>query len=269
MGNVMPTQDDETLRRFLLQRTSEQEREQLEEALFANDELFSRAVESEDDLLDEYVRETMSPEERRAFEERLQRDPRLAERIPFARALSRRALILPPNVVRIDTTQAWKRRRVRYMAIAAALAPLLVFGLYKMRDEAVSQPVTVQQARQSAPAVPAQRIEPAPVVAPRIATLTLALATLRSEAKRPEVSLENADSLHLNIAVDPNEPYRKFNVIINDARGKEIWSGTAEKRNQELQLELPASKLASNGRYEVAVRGGDETLGYVEFEVKR
>lgn len=74
--------------RYLLGELSEDEKTRMEEAFFADDSKFEALELAEDELIDAYVRSKLSPEDQRKFKAKLQRSPRLVERVNFARALA-------------------------------------------------------------------------------------------------------------------------------------------------------------------------------------
>ncbi len=80
---------DALLVRYLLGDATEEEKSRLEERFFADDDVFSRLLESETDLVDGYVANTLPARDRALFEARAAASPALAERVEIARALSR------------------------------------------------------------------------------------------------------------------------------------------------------------------------------------
>ena len=77
--------------RYLLGNLSEDEKTRMEEAFFADDSKFEAVELAEDELIDAYVRNELSPEEQRQFKAKLLTSPRLMERADFARALVEKA----------------------------------------------------------------------------------------------------------------------------------------------------------------------------------
>lgn len=82
--------NDTAEKRYLLGKCSEDEKTLLEESFFADDSKFNAFELAEDDLIDAFVRNKLSDEERRAFTERFIKSDRLIERVNFARALAER-----------------------------------------------------------------------------------------------------------------------------------------------------------------------------------
>ena len=82
--------DTQRLATYLLGRSSEAEQEQIEEAFFADDDLFDRLCAVEEDLTSRYARGELPDEERRAFEASHGTGPR-RERLLLNLALHRAA----------------------------------------------------------------------------------------------------------------------------------------------------------------------------------
>jgi hypothetical protein len=76
--------------RYLLGDLSEDEKTRMEQAFFADNAKFEELELAEEDLIDAYVRDSLSPEERRQFQRRLLGSPRLVERVNFARVLAKK-----------------------------------------------------------------------------------------------------------------------------------------------------------------------------------
>ena len=77
--------------RYLLGDLSEDEKTRMEEAYFADDAKFEELELAEEELIDAYVRQELSPEEEEQFKARLMQSPRLVERVNFAQALAEKA----------------------------------------------------------------------------------------------------------------------------------------------------------------------------------
>ena len=72
---------------YLLSNLSEEEKRKLEEQFFSDDAEFEEFEIAEDELVDLYVRNELSDDDRQHFEQNLQSSPRLNERLNFARLL--------------------------------------------------------------------------------------------------------------------------------------------------------------------------------------
>jgi hypothetical protein len=74
--------------RYLLGLCSPAEREQIEAQYFGDDDAFQKMLTTEDDLIDAYVRDELSVEERQSFEENFLTSPQVRDRIQFAHAFA-------------------------------------------------------------------------------------------------------------------------------------------------------------------------------------
>lgn len=81
--------DDSLIRRYLLGQVTEDERQQLEEKMMADTELYNRAVLAEDEMVEEYVQGELPASERASFEASFLRTADGRKQVSFARALSK------------------------------------------------------------------------------------------------------------------------------------------------------------------------------------
>jgi hypothetical protein len=77
--------------RYLLGNLSEDEKIRMEDAFFADDSKFEDLELAEDELIDAYVRNELSPEEQQQFKAKLLGSKRLRERVNFAGTLAEKA----------------------------------------------------------------------------------------------------------------------------------------------------------------------------------
>ena len=96
-------------KKYLLGTLSSAESEHLEEQFFTSDDVFEDVEIAEDELIDAYVHDELSPVEMQKFESLL-RNPRIAERIKFARILKTAAQPAPDTVTtgKGPTKKDWK-----------------------------------------------------------------------------------------------------------------------------------------------------------------
>lgn len=83
------TEDGRLLIRYLLEDLSEGERGRVEERYFASDDLYTKLLVTEDDLIDSYVQGEMAREDRERFERVYGADPRLRKKVEANRELLR------------------------------------------------------------------------------------------------------------------------------------------------------------------------------------
>jgi hypothetical protein len=75
------------IRRFLLGEMSEDERSAFEEKFVENDELFERIRVVEDELIESYIRQTLSPVEKEKFEQSFLKTEQRRRRVEFTRTM--------------------------------------------------------------------------------------------------------------------------------------------------------------------------------------
>jgi hypothetical protein len=150
--------------RYLLGKLPDSEAALLEERYFADDGVFDEIETAEDELVDAYVRGSLSAEDRKRFEAKLARSTRLAERVEFARVLSKAAS--PSRVVSDEPSKAswwqwffrvsWAPNAALSSAVAVALllivlgSPVLLVWL-RVRDERrlVAERAAMEQQRRN------------------------------------------------------------------------------------------------------------------------
>jgi hypothetical protein len=247
-------------RRFLLGELTAAEAEQFEEDLLKSDELIDEVETAEDDLFDAFVRDQLTPNERRLFVGRFGDQQ---QRIAFARALDakvREQVVVPLRPER--------RASIRY-AFAAAASIIVVTGAILLW--------------RSQPAVPIPAAEPSPVVttstgisspiaaappAASIAAIEIALVSTRGSDQAPHLVLSPTDgSVALSIRLNPADRFAAYTVVIRKSDGSNVWHGQAALASTgKIAVRIPASLFAS-GDYEIAVTGlragrSAEDLGY-------
>jgi hypothetical protein len=120
-------------------------------------------------------------------------------------------------------------------------------------------------------------VNPAP--RPVIASLILLPGLSRGGDNKPSLVLpDDARLVRLQIGIDPEEPYKNFNVELLTLAGRQVW--TREKLNarnrrgaRAVGLTLPATALKS-GEYELKLRGVTESgaaedVGFYYFNVRK
>lgn len=113
--------------RYLLGKLSDAESAGLEERSFVDDGVFDEIEIAEDELIDAYVGGSLSSEDRKRFENKLLKSERVAERVEFAKLLSKSA---PPQLVGYEPAKTrWWDRLFRVSLIQSpALRGVVVTG---------------------------------------------------------------------------------------------------------------------------------------------
>lgn len=147
--------------RYLLGDLAEEERRRLEDAYFADDQLFEELEATETDLIDAYLRDELPADDHARFEAHFLSSPRRRARVDLARRLLKvgRAPVPSPGSGWRAAIARWRRRPVLVPALAAAALLLVVAGTWwtwrSAPGQAPSLPVQ-QEAQNVAPAPPTE-----------------------------------------------------------------------------------------------------------------
>jgi hypothetical protein len=147
--------------RYLLGDLSEDEKVRMEQAFFADNAKFDELELAEEELIDAYVRDSLSHEERRQFQRRLLGSPRLVERVHFAQVLADKvdsSVEAEPVVKPAEPKpKRWLGFFTQQPAFGAAFATaalllvggaMLLYGWLRLRNESAqlaSERATIQQ----------------------------------------------------------------------------------------------------------------------------
>ena len=123
------------IKQYLLGELTEEGQQQIEERLLRDGDYFEHLQLCEDELVDEYVRGGLPPDEQRRFDNHFLSTPERHEKLRFARALRRYVSAAveaePATTARSARSQllsASLRGRLPVMAYSLAAALLLVLG---------------------------------------------------------------------------------------------------------------------------------------------
>ena len=195
-------------------------------------------------FFDDYARNGLTAEERQRF---VGRYGDATDRLTFAKALAERF--------------AWQRRRIDLrtpLALAAAIV-LAVGGAYLVMRRPPPPPRALASARPPSPPT---------------AVIALTLGASRAAAREtPVVVLRRAEIVEIRVRLNPADRYDRYSMTLRSAGDRLVWR-VDDLRASTIGGDLtvvgsaPASAVADD-RYELAVRGGDEDLGFVTLQVTR
>jgi hypothetical protein len=254
--------DDALLSRYLLEQCSEDERTQVEDRFFENDELFARLRQLEEDAIGRYLRGDLTAEERAQFERAYASPPR-RDRVLFARALTTLsaspagAAPAPVSVARRSVPQRFFREPFAWsygLGLAAALLLVsagTVVTLWQARQlrtslgEAEAHSRTLERAREADrqrlrdlekrtadlgdELSRARATQPSPGTLTRsqpvVATFVLSAGLLRSAQKVTAVVVPpSVEQLRLQLDLEPGIDYRRYRVEVRNIQGIVVWS---------------------------------------------
>jgi hypothetical protein len=260
----MSTQaDHDVLVEYLLGDLSEDQRREIEQQYFTDDDAYEALLAVENELAYDYAAGGLSPQQRQRFEQRLLGTPDQRARIETARALLRR--------VQPASTRAW-------WPLAAAALLVLAFGgwlavdLARRSDDserasiappAVPAPGTAATPGAAEPGAAAQPPPAAglPARLPTVIAVTLRPGLVRSSDSGTRIVIPaNAGVVRVTLEMPSTatESYRSYRVAIRNAEGAAIWSGAPLRPTLPLVIEVPPRALAA-GDYEIVLSGATGT----------
>jgi CHAT domain-containing protein len=138
---MTPTPEvQERIRRYLLGQLTDGAREEIEQDLLANGELFEELLVVEDELIDEYLAGKLGPDERSSFERHFLATAERHEKLKFGRAFdrylssqARPVTVREPKLSR--TPWAWTQAFLSYpvrIAACALVVVLILLGVWRV-----------------------------------------------------------------------------------------------------------------------------------------
>jgi CHAT domain-containing protein/Tfp pilus assembly protein PilF len=122
--------DDDSLRKYLLGELEEGAQRQVEESLLTDDELFKLLLVAEDDLIDDYVSETLSASERAGFEGVFLSSPERRRKLSFAMAFRRYVTAEGVEAApRMARRSAWWKQGIAALFAGHVPATVIALGL--------------------------------------------------------------------------------------------------------------------------------------------
>src|SRR5262249_2985795 len=153
-GMNQDVEDESSMKQYLLGQLSEEDSLRLEQQLMTSDETYQQLSLTEDDLIDDYVGDALSQEEREKFEGLFLSTPDRRQEVKFASALRRYVACHERASVRQSVVSFWRAQSPAVSWSLAACLLLVVLGgafstvkIVRLQDElktARSQPPTSQ-----------------------------------------------------------------------------------------------------------------------------
>lgn len=270
---------DVRLRSFLLGTLSDADRDELEERLLADDNLYVLLVAAEEELLDDCIRGALDEAQARSFLGYLEKLPDGRERIDFARdlraCLSRGATVVEAPHPRAEETALADRLRNR--------AGWLL--LHRTAWSAVALVLAVSFGFLAGAWVSSDRLKSETAESPRVPSATdsaslppvlLTAGILRGGSSLPVVELSPSQlllELELDVGLDEHESYQ---AVLHDVDARELFAVSQLKPAVTpgrivVAFTIPTHRLPT-GDYFVSLfgavePGGGELLGRYDFRI--
>ena len=258
--------DHAALRRYLLHRSSEGEREAIEQEYFADEAALDAAAAEEDALIDDYLTQRLSADDRVQFERVYGSTPDRRVRVQVARALN------ATGASRGSRTPVANRRWL-YGSLAAAAVVVLAVGVWFSQRNAPDTAAT-NSARSNPPITsspaPQPDISAAQNPGPRIVALTISPIAVRGPDEAATlIAPPGTQLVSLTVeGVELSAATTVIRAIVRTVDGQEAWRGNAVSTTAaagEARFEIPADRVAPDD-YIVTVYG---VTGDQERELQR
>ena len=260
-NNAEMTGSEQTITRYLLGELTESERSALEESYFKDQNLFDQLQKAENDLLDDFARNRLSPPVRQRIEQRYLTHPELHARLRFAEALATwlDARDRPDSIALASTwAKFYGRFRTNVLAFSVGVASLLLLvvgALYfvsitarlreelrqvqaaqsdhERRERELQQQIAAEQARSDQLAGDVARLEAELDTAassskpstPLTPSLILAIVGIRSPEVGPPATLvipAGASQARVLLKLKDND-YPSYGVLVQSADGRLVF----------------------------------------------
>ena len=289
------------LRRYLVGSAPEDERERVEQALLADENLYEELLAIEDELIDQYVWGRLPEPERTSFIQYLSALPDHKERLEFAQALRAHSLGSPTGAsvataASRDTPEEGFGFRVPALLLAAAVLLVMLGGVWSLTTiSALRNEVRTNQAELGRSREGQEELQKRLVAESRLSSdpvgrgapgtgsslsrsFLLRAGTFRSGGTTKVLQLPQEPALveiRLDLGVADYESYR---AVFHDAQAAELMSvsqlGARVKENEILVVFSVPSERFTAGDYYISlsgvIEGGElEPVARYDFRISR
>jgi hypothetical protein len=271
------SRNDGSIRDYLLGDLSEQEFEQVEQRLMSDDDLYQQLLLAEDDLIDEYVADTLSDQERAKFSRRFLHVPELRRDVKSVMALREHALQTASRASARDSPVPqpfsllnWLRKffgrpTVGVAFAAALLAAVAVAVWLGTQNSRLRSQVEQLQARREPPPTP-QSESAQQLAAERVrneqllAELRRQEALLAEQSQKPQPSREKPQPTPSSSPAPPSHglAFIALNLTPGAVRDSGEWEKVSlshAPRELRLRLDLAEANYRSYGAVLETVEG--------------
>jgi hypothetical protein len=249
------------LRNLLLHKLPSAQVDELEDRILEDGEFADQIEVAAADLLDDYARRLLSPEDAKLVEEHLLTAPDALQRLSFAKALAE-ARLSRNNPQLHPAERSFSMRRVAVFAAACAACLFLgALAIIQFRHHETPSSTSVKPAPGtgiSTPGKPSSSADSGDENDTRTAfTIVLLASQARGNAERRFVVPARARQLRIQCEVPLDDGSPEFHMVLRDAAGHFIDSSEHLQPTQSadihyVQASYPAGQLEP-GRYTVSI----------------
>jgi hypothetical protein len=282
--------DDVLARRFLLGELSPEEQGEVEEQTFLDSESFAFLQDAADDLIDEFLYNDLSTNEKERFERYFLSQPGRRTDLKLARALQRHVIQLTgsdndaPRKARF--LLEWLKSRVTplRLSLAAAVLVIVTIGIWlaiRIPGQNRTAPIQVQKQTPPAPTPANNDLEPPkevatswkqkenqprpspskPLPAPVYSFVLIPVGPVRGESSVTTLQLPSASAIaRLQLPLIGDSSYRSYqaSLVRDDGEVIRTWKNLGVRVldfGRAVQINVPGGLLERQQRYRVLLRG--------------
>jgi hypothetical protein len=250
------------LNAYLLHRMSEEERAAFSERWTADPAIYDELQMAEADLLDEYVRDDVSPQQRSLIEEHLLNSEGQLHKLAFAKALQE-SMPEPNRAAQLRSGFGFRleKHAMAFVGAGATVVVLAVIGAFLLErdNQTLRREVAVLRQTTSSSSRP---MPPASAKAPAESTLyaaSLVADDVRGAGDVLQIRLpDRAEILRLELQLDPGDEGDRYSATLSTG-GRVAWREeplVPVRRGLVVVAFVWIPKdVLSSGPYDVALRG--------------
>ena len=277
--------NDDLARRFLLGQLPADQLGQIEEQAFEDPDTLALLESVEDDLIDEFIQDELSPDEKQRFENHFLTLPGRKSNLKVSRLVQHHFSYETPKPVPENEgfsffglfTVSPQALRISLTAAALLIGLAIAIWLYQ-RSRELQQPAPVQVRKEEAsPSTPGPVISPTIQPTPQLTENdenqppapqkprpeALVAVLMPSEGIRGDnqpLTLTQRPTVSVELALINQPAYKSYEATLQSEDGKvlKIWTNLHAKELQSgtgLPISIPSALLEPDEFYQISVRG--------------
>lgn len=267
---------DASLRQFLLGNVTDEERQQIEALFLTDAEMKERVLEVEEELIDDYLEEALTTEDREQFLLQYGQTPEQQRKLRIAQSIREWAAaeMAEPQSVPIavsggSLSTRWRMKPALGISLALAAMILVVASVWlwslneqRNRHFAAEQELAQLNSASYSPENPSQNL-----------SLDLSPVAVRSAEQIPEIK-PRADVrvVELKLPWVQNDRYSTYQAEVRRADGAELFTirnlQPVSEPGYAVRVRLPV-RMLRRGQYQIRLRGVTEAESFSPVEEYR
>lgn len=249
-------QNETAIRRFLLGKMTDDERILFEEKFIADENLFNEIRVVEDELIENYVQNSLSPSDKRNFERNFLTTEKRRQRVAFTRTMidelaaqktvadTKKTVTVAENKSVWNSIETFFKNPALAFGVTLALLILAVGGWFLLRNLSERPNEIVQQI------TPTPTVE---IVQSNLNQNSAGNQNIQANTISPSANIINNTANKTNASENQNSQNQKDAKIVNPVIA--LFTGTVRSQGKTNQLNLP--KAASGATLQLNLESDD------------